>query len=560
MSEASDRLRQLAKVGRAVNRKHGMGSVLLKVKPAPIPRISFGSLSLDTVTGGGLPVGRITLLWGHKSSGKTYLGLRVVANSQNLCANCLRPARIDEIREVVDPETGEVFYSAVGFCDCYAKGLWQPRPTPHEKTDKGGLKTCEVEGDVDSGPHEGEGGLVGNEGPSEPTSSASVADNAPEVSASTTGARRAAKKRVKRAAKKVRRKVGRKASAAEVEQGAAETAAEPLAATLVAGEPKAAQRGTQEPSKGKKTARKKTVRPDKKRKSTLYAERLARMKVNSYEEFRVMWIDLERAFDSVWAERVGVDVRRLVLHVPSTAEEAIDAHDAMLRTGAIDLAVIDSIAHMTPSDEVEISTEEWRQGLMARLMNKHCRKAVSAVTDTYRDYGRAPTQIWINQTRATMSQFGAKEVRPAGKGQDFANSLEIKQWSHKYDVEKIESDGKKDDEMSLGVRVRIHCDVQKNRTFPGGGSCSFVLNVRTGQIEDDDFIIARCESCGILRKAEKGSKWLCFDQAFSTKKDAVKLLLGSERNRVRGFLLENMVGAVLGGKREEIVPESWGIE
>lgn len=560
MSEASDRLRQLARVSKAVNKKHGMGSVLLKVKPVPIPRISFGSLSLDTVTGGGLPVGRITLLWGHKSSGKTYLGLRVAANSQNLCANCLRPARIDEIREVVDPETGEVFYSAVGFCDCYAKGLWQPRPTPHEKTDKGGLKTCEVE-ESDASPDPCvEGGSTGNDGPSEPTSSTSVADDASEVSESTTGARRAAKKRAKRATKKVRRKVGQKASTVEVEQGVTEAAAEPPAASAMVGDLKTAQRGVQELSKGKKTARKKAVRLDRKRKSTLYAERLARMKVNSYEEFRVMWIDLERAFDSVWAERVGVDVRRLVLHVPSTAEEAIDAHDAMLRTGAIDLAIIDSIAHMTPSDEIEISTEEWRQGLMARLMNKHCRKAVSAVTDTYRDYGRAPTQIWINQTRATMSSFGSKEVRPAGKGQDFANSLEIKQWAHKYETEKIESDGKQDDEMSLGVRVRIHCDIQKNRTFPGGGSCSFVLNVRTGQIEDDDFIIARCESCGILKKAEKGSKWLCFDQSFPTKRDAVKLLLGSERNRVRRFLLENMVGAALGSKREEIVPENWGIE
>ncbi len=560
MVEPSSRFRKLRKVGREVDKKHGQGSVMFAIKPVPMPRLTSGSLQLDTVVGGGFPVGRITLLWGKKSSGKTYLALLVAAHAQKLCANCLEPARLEGVREVIDDD-GEVLYESVGFCDCYATGRWQPRPFPEEKTDKGGLKICEVEeSDADSDAGKPEGG--GDDGGqlSEPASSTSVPDESPEPSASNTGARRAAKKTAKRAAKKVRRKVVRKASATADEQSLTEAAAEPLAASAGAGKGKGAQRGAQELSASKKTARKSTAKKSKKRKSTLYAERLVRLKTNSYEEFRVMLIDLERAFDPVWAKLVGVDVRLLVLHVPSTAEEAIDAYDAINRTGAIDLAIVDSIAHMTPSDEITMSAEEWRQGLGARLVNRACRKTVSAITDTYRDYGRAPTQIWINQTRASMNKFGSKEVRPGGFGQDFVNSLELRQWASPYETMQIEDDGKKDDVLEIGVRLRIHFEVKKNKTFPGAGLGSFVLNVQTGKVEEDDFIIARCESCGILKKADKGNKWLCFGQKFSTKKAAAELLLGSMRNQVRDFLLRNMMAGARGEEKEAVTSDEWGPE
>ena len=162
----------------------------------------------------------------------------------------------------------------------------------------------------------------------------------------------------------------------------------------------------------------------KKVKIVLYDERVEGYKENSYQEYTIVIIDVESSWDAVWAEKLGLDVRRVIIEKPDTAEQTIDIYDSMMRTGAVDLMILDSLAQMTPSDEVEASTEDWQQGLQARLLNKLARKASTALVATYKDYGRLVTQIWINQIRIKLHvQYGSPEIRPGGMGQNFIISV-----------------------------------------------------------------------------------------------------------------------------------------
>lgn len=103
-----------------------------------------------------------------------------------------------------------------------------------------------------------------------------------------------------------------------------------------------------------------------------FKARQKHMQENSFDEFRVAFLDVEGTFDDDWARSLGCDPDRLVKARPSCAEEAIDLHDDLVRTGSVDLIILDSLAAMTPSTEIEASAMEWQQGLQARLLNKFC--------------------------------------------------------------------------------------------------------------------------------------------------------------------------------------------
>ena len=91
------------------------------------------------------------------------------------------------------------------------------------------------------------------------------------------------------------------------------------------------------------------------------------------EGMRCVWFDVEGVWENKWAKTLGVNTKDLLLAWPETAEEVIDVGKAILKTGECDLLVIDSLARMTPSVEVEESAEKWQQGLLARLLNKMLR-------------------------------------------------------------------------------------------------------------------------------------------------------------------------------------------
>lgn len=405
------RAKMLRAFKHAANSHHGKGTISIGQQVVEMPRLGTGSLQLDVGLGGGVPVGRVTMLHGKKSSGKTTTAYRVAGISQDLCANCLRANEI-EVVESVDQETGEVEYEAKGECDCVATGLYEPRQMEGEKK----------------------------------------AD---------------------------------------------------------------------------------------------FKERCNQLHENSYEEFRIALLDVESSFDHAWASKLGLDDRRLLVAKPDTAEEAIDLYDTLARTGAVDMIILDSVAALTPSAEVEASAEKWQQGLQARLVNKLCRKAGAAANFVAREHGRQLTQLWINQHRQKIGvMFGDPTTLPGGMGQEFLTSVEVKMWSSGWDKESVDEGLSAKDSMKLGERVRVNFEVVKNKTAPARATGSYVLNVRDARIEDLAMMISLAEKYGIIRKEDGKIKFGA--EMYKTQK-AVKELIDSDRD-VFYRLFEELKSRMLGAR------------
>lgn len=257
-----------------------------------------------------------------------------------------------------------------------------------------------------------------------------------------------------------------------------------------------------------------------------YQNRVAKLKENSFEECIAAWDDLEGAFDSDWATKLGVDVSRLVYMRPETAEEAIDITDPLLRSGTIDLLVHDSLAQMTPSTEIEESTLDWQRGLAARLLNKAVRKWGSATTKCARVFRKVPTQLWINQIRMKMDNYGTK-VLPGGMGQGFATSVEIECRSNKAEMVSLKA-GNKGEEIEVPKYQDIWFKCVKNKTAPPGVSGFYrqILHEsfgRVGTIDEFDQMMRYARHFELVKQDK--AKWLLFDAEYKTQTallDAVK--------------------------------------
>lgn len=265
---------------------------------------------------------------------------------------------------------------------------------------------------------------------------------------------------------------------------------------------------------------------------------------NSFQEFRVAFIDVEGTLDAKWATKVGVDVNRIVYSAPETAEEALDIYATLLRTGSVDLFILDSIAALTPSAEVEESFEKWQQGLQARLVNKFTRASQAGTNAMARAFGTRTTHIWINQWREKIGVlFGDNRTAPGGKGQRFAYSVIVEMWAKGYETE-AEEGLKKEDATELGTQARFCFKVRKNKTAPPKGAGSYLMHLagdRAGQVDETDYILQLAERFGQIRK--EGSKWFLGVREFKTKTAAVDYMMTDPREfeRVRQFLLKAML-------------------
>lgn len=253
-----------------------------------------------------------------------------------------------------------------------------------------------------------------------------------------------------------------------------------------------------------------------------FHDRSSALLENSYEEYIVAWVDMEMVFDWKWAIRLGVDDRRLLFSRPETAEEAVDTLDPLLRSGAVDLLVIDSIAHFTPSVEVEETMYKQQQGVMARLVNKGVRKFVSALAACANEFGRVPTQIWINQERDKLGPFPGK-VTPGGKGQGFATSIELNCWSGKKEVQKINA-GNKGEEIIVPQWENLHFKCTKNKTAPPyveGFYTQILTDVdsRMGQIDEAAQLFRYAAHFGLLTKEKNKYTYSPTGYETTTQKD-----------------------------------------
>lgn len=192
-----------------------------------------------------------------------------------------------------------------------------------------------------------------------------------------------------------------------------------------------------------------------------------------YKPFRVFWLDVEGTFDPSWARRHGVVVEDLYLAVPDFAEQGVDIVEAVVRTGDIDLVVVDSIAMMTPAVEIEKSSEDAIVGNHAKLMNRFMRAIQSGFNSLGVETTCKPSVILINQLREKVGvMFGSPETMPGGKGQGFTASITVK-FTARASEKVVEGGKKKGEGRIIGQEIRF--EATKNKTFPPFRTGSFTL-------------------------------------------------------------------------------------
>jgi protein RecA len=217
--------------------------------------------------------------------------------------------------------------------------------------------------------------------------------------------------------------------------------------------------------------------------------------------WQTIWMDAEGVWENAWSIRMGVWIDWVYVIRTEYAEQAIDIADAMLRSGKMDLLVIDSLAHLTPKAEIEESSEDWQVGLAARLVNKALRKWVSSLNREGCLSSRRPTIILINQIREKVGvMFGSPEVKPGGKGQEFASSLDIRTSKGAYyflkedgEIAKEPKDKKMEDRA---VYVDMAFVIKKSRVCPARSEGEFQLWVadseahghKAGDIDDSKVV------------------------------------------------------------------------
>ena len=162
------------------------------------------------------------------------------------------------------------------------------------------------------------------------------------------------------------------------------------------------------------------------------------------------YIDVEHALDPEYAAACGINIDELLVSQPDTGEQALEICEALIRSGAIDLVVVDSVAALVPRAEIEGDMGDSLPGLQARLMSQAMRKLTSAVARNQ------TALVFINQLREKVGViFGSPETTPGGRALKFYSSVRI-------DIRRIES--LKDGQTFIGNRVR--CKVVKNKVAP----------------------------------------------------------------------------------------------
>jgi recombination protein RecA len=221
-------------------------------------------------------------------------------------------------------------------------------------------------------------------------------------------------------------------------------------------------------------------------------------------------IDAEHALDPDYAQKLGVDTEALLVSQPDTGEQALEIADMLIRSGAIDIVVIDSVAALVPKAEIEGEMGDSHVGLQARLMSQALRKLTGALNST------KTTAIFINQLREKVGvMFGSPETTTGGKALKFYASVRL-------DIRRIET--LKDGTDAVGNRTRVK--VVKNKMSPPFKTAEFDILYGIGISKEGSLIDLGVEQ-GIVRKA---GAWYTYegDQ------------LGQGKENARNFLRENV--------------------
>ena len=218
------------------------------------------------------------------------------------------------------------------------------------------------------------------------------------------------------------------------------------------------------------------------------------------------FIDAEHAFDPVYAKKLGVDIDNLLVSQPDNGEQALEIADNLIRSGAIDIIVIDSVAALTPKAEIDGEMGESKVGLHARLMSQALRKMTSTISKT------GCCCIFINQLREKIGiMFGNPETTTGGNALKFYASVRL-------DIRRIQAI--KEGDQNIGNRVKVK--VVKNKVAPPFRTCEFDLMFGEGISKQGEIIDLGVE-CGVIKKS--GSWFSYGDSKLAQGREGVKSLL-----------------------------------
>jgi recombination protein RecA len=220
-------------------------------------------------------------------------------------------------------------------------------------------------------------------------------------------------------------------------------------------------------------------------------------------------IDAEHAFDPSWGKKIGVELDTLLVSQPSSGEEAMQITEHLVKSNAVDVIVIDSVAALIPKQELDGEIGQSHVGLQARLMSQSMRKLTGAIAKS------KTVVIFINQIREKIGvMFGSPETTPGGRALKFYSSCRI-------DVRRIGA--LKDGEEVVGQRVR--CKIVKNKVAPPFRIAEFDMMHNSGISYEGDLL-----DVGMLHKVvNRSGAWFKFNETY----------LGQGKEKARMFLLEN---------------------
>ncbi|MCK9203459.1 MAG: recombinase RecA [Bacteroidales bacterium] len=240
------------------------------------------------------------------------------------------------------------------------------------------------------------------------------------------------------------------------------------------------------------------------------------------------FIDAEHAFDRFYAEKLGVDVENLLVSQPDNGEQALEITENLIRSGAIDIIVIDSVAALTPRSEIEGEMGDSKMGLHARLMSQALRKLTSTISKT------ATCCIFINQLREKIGIiFGNPETTTGGNALKFYASVRL-------DIRK--QNQLKEGEEAVGNRVRVK--VVKNKVAPPFRKAEFDIIYGEGISRPFEIIDIATEN-NIIKKS--GSWFSYGDTKLGQGRDGVKKIL--QDNPELMDELENKIKEVLNNQK-----------